>query len=159
MFSLAVREIYKRIHLWLSHFETWTRHSHQWVCETKKKMLMCKNTPSYFQNKTKRRSEWGESKTGLSVSVWLGFLLSEEEGGIFSAPREGDGKELQCDVHFLCPGGQLLRLETRKVSKRGWSASSLKTLSRKKIRTSKNTQICSNVHKIVLCIRNSGGRT
>lgn len=47
----------------------------------------------------------------------LKFLLCEEEGGIFSAPCEGDRKELQCDVHFFGPSGQLLRLKARKVTK------------------------------------------
>lgn len=57
------------------------------------------------------------SKIGLSVSLCFQVLLCEEEGGIFSAPREGDRKKLQRDVHFFCPGGQLLRLKTREVTK------------------------------------------
>lgn len=45
--------------------------------------------------------------------IVISFLLCIEDGGVFSAPREGDGEEPQDDVHLSCTGCQLLCLERK----------------------------------------------
>lgn len=48
--------------------------------------------------------------------IWAGVcLLCKEEGGVFSALREGDGEESQGDVHLPGIRGQFLRLKNRKI--------------------------------------------